>query len=283
MEFLRPYIVEKNLQVTNFDNEDEDFFPGEVLSNNEEQSFEIAEQEEEVVHTHDNEMETSSIGLGDSAVDLDSSDSAEPILKKPQSEKKKLGLNAGTNPSKINIWKSKKPLTPTASVMKEWVDLKKKQYEKQSVQQSQQPQKTADHLTKFFQSAEETTRTLPVALQIKVKSEINKILTNAEYESIQQPSQWQEFQQNQYHPQNQPQNYYPQNQPQNYYPQNQPQNYHPQNQPQNYDFHNNQPQNYNQCQSNTSSSHSQQQRSTDELNKQTNVNYDDSVDTFVRK
>lgn len=44
--------------------------------------------------------------------------------------------------------------------------------------------KTSDHLTKYFASVEETVRTFPIDLQIKIKSEFSSILHKAEYEAI---------------------------------------------------------------------------------------------------
>ncbi|VEN57991.1 unnamed protein product [Callosobruchus maculatus] len=44
--------------------------------------------------------------------------------------------------------------------------------------------KPADHLSKYFASVEETVRTFPLHLQIKIKSEFSSILHKAEYEAM---------------------------------------------------------------------------------------------------
>lgn len=46
------------------------------------------------------------------------------------------------------------------------------------------PRATGDQLTKYFQSIEETVRTLPPSIQIRLKSQISQLVHNAELEAI---------------------------------------------------------------------------------------------------
>lgn len=85
--------------------------------------------------------------------------------------------SSGTESSKkMTLWNKTKPQqkrTPTASVFKEYVDYKKAKVDKHS-----------DHLTKYFQSLEETIRTFPPKLQIEMKCKFSKILHEAEMQAI---------------------------------------------------------------------------------------------------
>ncbi|KAF6216077.1 hypothetical protein GE061_000415 [Apolygus lucorum] len=49
--------------------------------------------------------------------------------------------------------------------------------------ESQNVTSSSDHLTKYFQSIEETVRTLPAPIQIRLKSQISQLIHDAEYEA----------------------------------------------------------------------------------------------------
>ncbi|KAG8297679.1 hypothetical protein J6590_030190 [Homalodisca vitripennis] len=96
---------------------------------------------------------------------------------------KEVGLNS-TRKRPCNklsgaTWKNPKTMTPTAAVFQEYVNLKKQQLNNKSLEVTR-----GDHLTKYFQGVEETVRTLPPELQIRVKSNISRIIHDAELEAI---------------------------------------------------------------------------------------------------
>jgi len=62
------------------------------------------------------------------------------------------------------------------------------QYMQMKMSASSNPRPSGDQLTKYFQSIEATVRTLPVNIQIKLKSQISQLVYNAEMEAVSMPT-----------------------------------------------------------------------------------------------
>lgn len=139
MEFIRPFTTMQRSQVSNVETpSDED----------DNEHIDVSEVQEE-----------------SQDVDSGSSHATEDT---PRSDKRP-GLWSGKR-------KKAAPLTPSAAIFKEFVDLKKSRQSSLGQQ--------GDHLRKYFQSVEETVRTFPPQLQVKIKSQISTIIHQAEFEAI---------------------------------------------------------------------------------------------------
>ncbi|XP_067000406.2 uncharacterized protein [Anabrus simplex] len=137
MEFSRPFITMQRSQVSNVGTPSDD-----------DEQTDISEVQEE-------------------SQDVDSGSSH--TIEDTQKNDKRPGLWSGKR-------KKTAPLTPSAAIFKEFVELKKSR-------QSSLGQE-GDHLRKYFQSVEETVRTFPPQLQVKIKSQISTIIHQAEFVAI---------------------------------------------------------------------------------------------------
>lgn len=70
--------------------------------------------------------------------------------------------------------RSRSPVTSSATILKEYLDVKRKKLTH-----------SGDHLTKYFQSCEETVRRFPEQLQVEAKKKISDILYELEMKSLQ--------------------------------------------------------------------------------------------------
>lgn len=137
MDFLKPFISERNNQVNNFSIELEDDFADD-LSNSCESPRNLinSEQENNPATTNNTDNQTATGAEG--GFEIGSSDN--PARKdKSTSGKKKTNISNTTkspDPKRTELWK-KKCLPPTAAMFKEYVDLKKRQYESRRDEPSQ--------------------------------------------------------------------------------------------------------------------------------------------------
>lgn len=80
-------------------------------------------------------------------------------------------------PAKKNL--NSKPIPPTsaAEMLRQYLNMK-------AATSTEAAYPNEDHLTKYFQSIEETVRTLPPRIQIRLKSQISELVHNAELEAL---------------------------------------------------------------------------------------------------
>lgn len=150
MNFLLPNLKERP-QKSNID------LPSDDAVNEESESFE-------------DEVSESSVGTQNAFDDM--------VILSPHSERISSPRSATpltpSSSQKSTVSKPKRPPKPelkSAEVLQKFLENKEKR-------------KNADHLTKFFESAEETTRSLPPELQIEIKHRISMLLYEFELEAI---------------------------------------------------------------------------------------------------
>lgn len=170
MEFLKRFVNAQRDQETNVSEDESDLLHGRIQELDNLEAVESAESSGEV--TTKAGSAAAAAGSTDTAASPASTASTgdtENVKSRPSNQRP---VHEGSG----STWKKPKTsMTPTAAVFQEYVNFKKQQI---------LGNVTADHLTKYFQRVEETVRTLPKEIQIKVKSKISQIVHDAELEAM---------------------------------------------------------------------------------------------------